>query len=214
MALGALDRGHVTRWLRHFRSWRSDAYCHRSFSHPTRRGWSHWSEPGVWCCHWSRRWRANVRSSWPKEINARRYDYYHRRLLYQCAGQWTGDAVHRTTACRDGSGYRFPGQQQLCLRNSAKAQSCANDGCHDCLSICRHAARGNGHAAVAIERKRSGLATIFSNRMRSCLALFCLTPLGARKSALVGISRQICGGGASLHSDHSRTTTDRVAAYR
>jgi hypothetical protein len=25
MALGALDRGHVARWLRHFRSWRGDA---------------------------------------------------------------------------------------------------------------------------------------------------------------------------------------------
>jgi Arabinose efflux permease len=31
MALGALDRGHVARWLRHFRSWRSDAHYHRCF---------------------------------------------------------------------------------------------------------------------------------------------------------------------------------------
>ena len=84
MALGSLDRGHVARWLRHFRSWRGDADYHRCFSHSTRRGRSHWSKPGVWCCDWSRSWRADGGPSWPKEVDAGRHDDYCRRRLYQC----------------------------------------------------------------------------------------------------------------------------------
>ena len=68
--------------------------------------------------------------------------------------------------------------------------------------------------ALAKERKRSGLAAISGDRRRSCPALFCLTSVGTRKSALVDVSRQICRGGASFHSDHSRATTGSVATYR
>src|SRR4051812_17025707 len=52
MALGALDGRHVAGRLRHFCSRRGHADHHRSFSHSTRRGRPHWSELGVWCCHW------------------------------------------------------------------------------------------------------------------------------------------------------------------
>ena len=49
--------------------------------------------------------------------------------------------------------------------------------------------RGSGHAVLAKERQRSGLAAISGDGSRSCPALFCLTYVGTRKSALVNVSR-------------------------
>jgi hypothetical protein len=45
------------------------------------------------------------------------------------------------------------------------------------------------------------------------LLFFCFTPVGTRKSALVDVSRWICKGGGSFHSDHSRATRGSAAAY-
>ena len=73
-------------------------------------------------------------------------------------------------------------------------------------------------AAITLVLLRTGTTQtwrlFFGDGRRSCLTLLRFTPVGTRTSALVDVSRQVCKGGASFHSDHSRGTIGRVASYR
>src|SRR5207249_4493275 len=83
------------------------------------------------------------------------------------------------------------------------------------LPVSRYAARGGDYSAVIEKRgRRSELATFFGDRRHHRLVLFRVTSVGTRQSALVNDSRQICKGGAGLHTDYARTARNSAATYR
>ena len=213
MALGALDRRHVARWLRHFRSRRSDAHRHRRVSYSTRRSRSHWSEPGVWCCYWSRSWRADGGPSWPQEVDARRHDHYCRWRLYQCAGQGPAMLFVGQLLVGIGVGIDFPVSSsyvsEILPKPSRARMMVATIACQSVGMLVA--------AAVTLLLLRSGSAQawrLFLATEAAVALLFFVLRLSAPESPHWLMSRgKFAEAAQAFHSHHSRATTGSVATY-
>ena len=191
MALGALDRGHVARWLRHFRflAWR----C------PLSSLMFHIQPDVVGLVGASLVFGAVIGAG----VGGPMADHLGRKKL-MLADMMIIAAGACISALANGPAMLFVGQLLVGMgvgidfpvSSSYVSEILAQDASRARMMVATIACQSVGMllaAAIALVLLRTGsaqsLAAVSGDRRRCCRALFCLTSVGTRKSALVDVSR-------------------------